>query len=44
MQTIKIGSVTYSKTKIKNNIIKTYNQKNEAELNDWYQEANDFGA
>ena len=43
MQTIKIGVVTYSKTKIKNNIIKTYNQKNEAELNDWYQEANDFG-
>ena len=43
MEVIKIGDVTYSRTKIKNNIIKTYNKKTELELNDWYQEANDFG-
>ena len=43
MEVIKIGDVTYSKTKIKNNIIKTYKQSNQSELNDWYQEAHDFG-
>jgi len=43
MEVIKIGDVTYSRTKIKNNIIKTYNQKTQSELNDWYQEAHDFG-
>ena len=43
MEVIKIGDVTYSRTKIKNNIIKTYNKKTESELNDWYQEAHDFG-
>ena len=43
MKVIKIGDVTYSKTKIKNNIIKTYKQSNQSELNDWYQEAHDFG-
>jgi len=43
MKVIKIGDVTYSRTKIKNNIIKTYNQKTQSELNDWYQEAHDFG-
>ena len=43
MEVIKIGDVTYSRTKIKNNIIKTYNKKTELELNDWYQEAHDFG-
>ena len=42
MEVIKIGDVTYSRTKIKNNIIKTYNQKTQSELNDWYQEAHDF--
>ena len=43
MEVIKIGDITYSKTKIKNNIIKTYKQSNQSELNDWYQEAHDFG-
>ena len=43
MEVIKIGDVTYSRTKIKNNIIKTYRQKTKSELNDWYQEAHDFG-
>ena len=43
MEVIKIGDVTYSRTRIKNNIIKTYNKKTELELNDWYQEAHDFG-
>ena len=40
---IKIGDIDYSRTKIKNNIKKTYSLSLESELNDWYQEAHNFG-
>jgi hypothetical protein len=44
MKTIKIGGIEYSRTKIKNNIMKVYNVSLESEKNDWYQEANVFGS
>ena len=40
---IKIGDIEYSRTKLKNNIKKTYSLSLESELNDWYQEAHNFG-
>ena len=42
MKTIRIGTNDYSKTKIKNNIMKTYLLRIEKENNHWYQEANDW--
>lgn len=42
MKTIRIGTNDYSKTKIKNNIMKTYLLRIEEENNHWYQEANDW--
>ncbi len=44
MKTIKIGGIDYSRTKIKNNIMKVYNVSLESEKNDWYREANVFGS
>jgi hypothetical protein len=44
MKTIKIGGIEYSRTKIKNNIMKVYNVSLESEKNDWYREANVFGS
>lgn len=44
MKTIKIGGIDYSRTKIKNNIMKVYNVSLESEKNDWYKEANIFGS
>jgi len=44
MKTIKIGGIDYSRTKIKNNIMKVYNVSLESEKNDWYKEANVFGS
>ena len=44
MKTIKIGGIDYSRTKIKNNIMKVYNVSLESEKNDWYREANIFGS
>lgn len=44
MKTIKIGDKHYSRTKIKNNIMKVYNISLESEKNDWYKEANVFGS
>jgi|DEB0MinimDraft_10_1074344.scaffolds.fasta_scaffold51618_2 hypothetical protein len=44
MKTIKIGDKHYSRTKIKNNIMKVYNVSLESEKNDWYKEANVFGS
>ena len=40
---IKIGDIEYSRTKLQNNIKKTYSLSLESELNDWYQEAHNFG-
>jgi len=40
MKTIRIGTNDYSKTKIKNNIMKTYLLRIEKENNHWYLEAN----
>jgi hypothetical protein len=42
MEVIKIGDATYSKTKIKNNIMKTYQLRTDKETNDWYQDAHDW--
>ena len=42
MKTIRIGTNDYSKTKIKNNIMKTYLLRIEEENNHWYQEANEW--
>ena len=42
MKTIRIGTNDYSKTKIKNNIMKTYLLRIEKENNHWYQEANEW--
>ena len=42
MKTIRIGTNDYSKTKIKNNILKTYLLRIEKENNHWYQEANEW--
>ena len=42
MKTTRIGTNDYSKTKIKNNIMKTYLLRIEEENNHWYQEANDW--
>jgi len=44
MQTIKIGEFEYSRTKIKNNILRVYADSLESEKNDWYKEANTFGS
>jgi len=44
MKTIKIAGKEYSRTKIKNNIMKVYNVSLESEKNDWYREANLFGS
>jgi len=43
MKTIIIGDFEYSRTKIKNNILKVYKVSLESEKNDWYREANQFG-
>ena len=42
MQTIKIGEFEYSRTKIKNNILKVYVKSLKSEKNDWYREANQW--
>ena len=42
MQTIKIGEFNYSRTKIKNNILKVYVKSLKSEQNDWYREANQW--
>jgi hypothetical protein len=42
MQTIKIGEFEYSRTKIKNNILRVYADSLESEKNDWYREANQW--
>ena len=42
MQTIKIGEFNYSRTKIKNNILKVYVKSLKSEKNDWYREANQW--
>ena len=42
MKTIRIGTNDYSKTKLKNNIMKTYLLRIEKENNHWYQEANEW--
>jgi len=42
MKKITINSKEYSRTKIKNNILKVYDVALHKEKNDWYQEANDF--
>ena len=42
MQTIKIGEFEYSKTKIKNNILRVYADSLESEKNDWYREAHQW--
>jgi hypothetical protein len=44
MKVITIGDIDYSRTKIQNNIKKTYKLSLEGEHNNWYQEAQDFGA
>jgi len=42
MQTIKIGEFEYSRTKIKNNILRVYADSLESEKNDWYREAHQW--
>ena len=42
MQTIKIGEFNYSRTKIKNNILKVYVKSLSSEKNDWYSEAHQW--
>jgi hypothetical protein len=44
MKKITINSKEYSRTKIKNNILKVYDVALHKEKNDWYQEANDFAS
>ena len=43
MKSIQIGDIDYSRTKIQNNIKKTYKLSLDSEHNNWYQEARDFG-
>ena len=43
METVRIGENDYSKTKIKNNILKVYKVSVNSEQNDWYREAHQFG-
>ena len=44
MKKITINTKEYSRTKIKNNILRVYDVALHKEKNDWYQEANDFGS
>lgn len=43
METVRIGENDYSRTKIKNNILKVYKVSVNSEQNDWYREAHQFG-
>jgi hypothetical protein len=43
MKKVRIGNKEYSRTVIKNNILKVYNLSLESEKNDWYLEAHNFG-
>ena len=43
METVRIGENDYSKTKIRNNILKVYKVSVNSEQNDWYREAHQFG-
>ena len=44
MKAIQIGDIEYSRTKLQNNIKRTYKLSLGSEFNNWYQEANDFGS
>ena len=43
MQKVRIGEKEYSRTVIKNNILKVYKVSADYERNDWYREAHNFG-
>jgi len=43
METVRIGENDYSRTKIRNNILKVYKVSVNSEQNDWYREAHQFG-
>jgi len=43
METVRIGENDYSRTKIRNNILKVYKVSVNSERNDWYREAHQFG-
>ena len=43
METVRIGENDYSRTKIRNNILKVYKVRVNSEQNDWYREAHQFG-
>ena len=43
METVRIGENDYSRTKIRNNILKVYKVSVNSEQNDWYSEAHQFG-
>ena len=42
MNKIKIKNKEYSRTKVRNNILRVWNKTNEEDRYDWYMEANDF--
>lgn len=43
MEKVRIGEKEYSRTVIKNNILKVYKVSADYERNDWYREAHNFG-
>ena len=43
METVRIGENDYSRTKIRNNILKVYKVSVNSEQNDWHREAHQFG-